>query len=81
MSIFSFLITFALSWWIILFMLLPIGAMSEKRIKEGHASSAPKSPMIWQKMVWATLLAAFVSFSFLYAMDKGYLDFLAIRGE
>lgn len=79
MSLFSFIITFAVSWWLILFMLLPVGVKTIGSGEDGFASSAPKKPDIFKKMLWATILAAFFSYGFLFVIDAGYLDFLAIR--
>ncbi len=79
MSLFSFFITFAVSWWIILFMLLPMGVQTQSVVDQGHASSAPKKPLIWQKMLWATVLSALFSLVFLYSIDAGYFDFLDLR--
>lgn len=79
MNWFSYFIVFAVGWWIFLFMLLPIGAKPHEKVEKGHASSAPKSPLILKKMLWATVISALFAYGFLYSIDAGYLDFLEIR--
>lgn len=81
MNFFSYFITFAVSWWIFLFMLLPVGAAASETVEKGHAKSAPKKPMLIKKMLWATMISAIFSYVFLFVIYGGYLDFLEIRAN
>jgi predicted secreted protein len=81
MSVFAFVMVFSVSWWIILLMLLPIGASVSKNVELGHASSAPRNPKIFSKMLWATGISVMFTFLFLVSMDAGYLDFIQLRND
>lgn len=79
MSFVSFFVTFATSWWLILFMLLPVGVKQPEKVEKGHASSAPSNPRILTKMLWATVLAAIFTYLFLTALDHGLFDFISMK--
>ncbi len=61
MSIMQALITFAVSWWIVLFIALPIGVKTAANSAVGHAPSAPVSPNLRKKFKWATMAAALLT--------------------
>jgi predicted secreted protein len=61
MSITSGIVLYAVLWFLILLMALPIGVKSQAdtgRIEPGTPASAPDQPMVGRKMLWATALAA-----------------------
>ena len=57
MTVFEFAITYAVCWWLVLFMLLPHQATPPAQPEVGHARSAPANPQIKKKLRWATILA------------------------
>ena len=57
MTIAQFFVTYAVCWWMVLFMLLPSGAAPEQNPTVGHAPSAPANPRLKRKCAWATLIA------------------------
>ena len=57
MTIMQFFITYAVCWWMVLFMVLPYRAAAPKNPVVGHAPSAPANPMIKKKVIWTTLMA------------------------
>ncbi len=73
MSIVSHIVVFTISWWLILFMVLPIGVRTVEEeggpIEPGIVGSAPVKPMIIRKMAATTVLAALVWLMFFLA-DK-----------
>ena len=57
MTVFEFGVTYAVCWWLVLFMLLPQGAAPVASPAPGHARSAPANPRIRRKLKLATLFA------------------------
>jgi predicted secreted protein len=54
-------VIFVISWWLCLFMVLPIGVRSQAEageIVEGSEAGAPVRPMMVRKAIWATIGAA-----------------------
>jgi predicted secreted protein len=61
MSVTSAIVLYAVLWFLILLMLLPIGVRSQEeagKVEPGTPAGAPSEPMILRKMLWATGLAA-----------------------
>jgi predicted secreted protein len=57
MTIAEFIVTYAVCWWLVLFMLLPQQAQAAENPEKGHAPSAPENPRLGKKMRWTTVLA------------------------
>ncbi|MGH1349860.1 MAG: DUF1467 family protein [Methyloligellaceae bacterium] len=50
-------------WWMVLFMILPIGTRTQREegeVLEGTPESAPVNPQIWKKVIITTVVSAFV---------------------
>jgi predicted secreted protein len=72
MNIAEILVTYSVSWWLILLMVLPFGnAVSVVQVA-GQAASAPARPRIKRKMLWATALA-FIPTLTLYFIQNHHL--------
>lgn len=76
MSLVSYVVVFTCVWWLVFFMLLPVGNKTDPNPKVGHADSAPMKPRIFLKAVVTTLIAVAVSWLVLYLIDSGYLGYL-----
>ncbi len=57
MGIFGIIITYACSWWLVLFMVLPWKVKIAVNPPAGPAASAPIKPLLKQKIIITTLLA------------------------
>lgn len=69
MSIMNIIIVYSLSWWVILFIALPIGVKTPDNPETGHASSAPEKPRIWMKIIAATFIAAIITVFYFYFLE------------
>ena len=58
---FDFIIIYIILWWIVLFVLLPIGVEKEENIKVGNDPGAPKNPMIKKKLLYSTIITFFLT--------------------
>jgi predicted secreted protein len=64
-------------WWVVIFMVLPWGVQTidEKDIAKGHASSAPKRPLLLRKMAVTTVVAAILWTAFYLIAESGVISF------
>jgi predicted secreted protein len=63
MDWFTGIAVFFTLWWVMLFMMLPIGVRSQAEAGEvspGTDPGAPETPAIGRKMVWTTIVTAVV---------------------
>jgi predicted secreted protein len=58
----SGIVVFVIAWWLVFFMLLPIGVRPPHEVGEqaepGHEAGAPVRTHLWKKALAATLIAA-----------------------
>jgi predicted secreted protein len=57
MTWFEGLVAFVIIWWLVLFMVLPWGVRIPDEVEQGHATSAPAKPKLWQKALVTTGIA------------------------
>jgi predicted secreted protein len=57
---FEGVVVYAVTWWLVLFMVLPWGVRISEHPDKGHATSAPAQPRILLKMAITTGIAAVV---------------------
>lgn len=62
-------VVYLLTWWVVLFMVLPVGIEHEENPDPGHMSGAPKNPKIKMKFVITTIISAFL-WLVIYALIK-----------
>lgn len=72
MSIMQALITFAVTWWIVLFIALPIGVKTATNTVVGHAPSAPISPNLRKKFKWATIASGMITVLVYFLLNYVY---------
>lgn len=56
----SGILVYAVSWWIVLLMVLPWGATPPDHVEPGHATSAPARPRLLLKFTVTTVIAAVI---------------------
>ncbi len=75
MSIATGILVYVIIWWLIFFMMLPVGVISQDESGEdivpGTPASAPVKPDIWRKALTTSLIAAvlFAVFYFIVEYD------------
>ena len=74
MNFFTTVITFLVSWWLILFMVLPFGAAPPDEVDQGHASSAPAKPRMLIKLLITTILAIAATFAIRWFLESGLIE-------
>jgi predicted secreted protein len=48
-------------WWLILFLLLPIGVKKQESVDFGNDPGAPKNPMLKKKFILTTIISFFIT--------------------
>ena len=72
------IVFFIVSWWIILFIILPIKIEVSDNPQVGTASSAPIKSYLLVKSIIATVVSAVLTALYAYLKIKGYINFEAI---
>ncbi len=57
MNWFTGLMVFVILWWLVWFMVLPIGVKVPDEVEKGHAPSAPSNPNLGIKFAATTLIS------------------------
>jgi predicted secreted protein len=78
MSIATIFAIYFITWWLVLFAVLPWGATSAHEsgaeVEPGHAPSAPLKPMMLRKFVATTVIAAVITASGAWLVRSGMLS-------
>tara|TARA_Y100000991_G_C21940358_1_gene335012 strand:- start:521 stop:733 length:213 start_codon:yes stop_codon:yes gene_type:complete len=53
----TFLVIFVILWWLILFLILPIGVKKQESVKFGNDPGAPNNPMLKKKFLVTTIIS------------------------
>ena len=68
----EFVVTYAVCWWLVLFMVLPHRAEAPETPGLGHARSAPENPRILKKVGITTLLAFIPAIAMYFLVGSAY---------
>lgn len=74
MSLYEGIVTFAVSWWLVLFMVLPWGARPADETVPGTVASAPARPRLLLKFAVTTVLALLVTLAIKAVVESGLVD-------
>lgn len=69
MNIASFVVVFIISFWLTLFMVLPLGVRRDDDPETGNDPGAPKKHMIGKKMLWSACSATILTFAYWYLVE------------
>ena len=70
MNAFLIVLTFAVIWWIIFYMVLPFGIEKPKNIIQGNDTGAPEKSDLLYKVIVTTILAFLFTFIVCYLLVK-----------
>jgi predicted secreted protein len=74
MTVFEFAVTFVISWWMLLFMVLPFKAAANEQAEAYEYHAAPKLTYLKPKLLVTTLLAVLVTFLISLVVKHGIVD-------
>ena len=66
----TFLVIFVISWWLILFLVLPIGISKQRNVKFGNDPGAPNEPMLKKKFLITTIIALILTLIILFIKNE-----------
>ena len=66
----TFLVIFVISWWLILFLVLPVGISKQKNVKFGNDPGAPNEPMLKKKFLITTIIALILTLIILFIKNE-----------
>lgn len=75
MSWFTGILVYVVTWWVVLFAVLPWGIHVPEQQEEGHATSAPQRPRLWLKGAITTLIAAVIWVGIYFLVRSDWLSF------
>lgn len=75
----TIILTFVMLWWLLFFIMLPVGVERDENPQAGNAIGAPKNARLVKKALFTTLIATIITFGFFFLLQHGYLDFLSPR--
>ena len=61
MDIFTIIVTFVLTWWVVIFAVLPFGNAPDANPAVGHDPSAPANPRIHRKILITTIISLVIT--------------------
>jgi len=81
MGIVSGIVVYLITWWTVLFMVLPFGVKTPDVPAEGEAGSAPINPRIREKFIATSILAAVIWCVIYVLIDIKIMDFREIASQ
>ena len=66
----TFLVIFVISWWLILFLFLPVGIKKQKNVKFGNDPGAPNEPMLKKKFLITTIIALILTLIIIFIKNE-----------
>jgi|TARA_B100001939_G_scaffold147098_1_gene127464 predicted secreted protein len=66
----TFLVIFVISWWLILFLVLPVGISKQKNVKFGNDPGAPNEPMLKKKFLITTIIALILTLIIIFIKNE-----------
>ncbi|MFC3051109.1 DUF1467 family protein [Kordiimonas pumila] len=79
MNIATVILVYVVSWWLVFFAALPVGVRSQHESEEGVTNGtepgAPTNPNLKKKMLYTTVIAAFITVGYYFFQDSGLVNF------
>ena len=75
MDIAGSVVTFIITWWLVLFIVLPWGVRQPENRDPSHADGAPERPMLLIKFAVTTVITGILFTAFWFVADAGIINF------
>ena len=75
MSIITGIVVYLITWWVVLFAVLPWGSAPPEHTETGHAESAPARPRLRLKFLITTGIAAVIWLAIYWTEQSGLISF------
>jgi predicted secreted protein len=77
-TIVNFIFIFVVTWWIVIFCVLPVGNQREETPESGHDHGAPKNVNFKKKFIITTIISFILTTAYLIAISSGLIDWKTI---
>ncbi len=71
----SGIVVYLITWWVVLFAVLPWGVRPPDEPEPGHAVGAPAQPRIWMKFAVTTVVSAVIWVGIYALAESGWISF------
>jgi len=72
------ILVFVIIWWLVLFVVLPIGIRQPDEVEPGHMAGAPERPRMWLRIGVTTAIAGVLWLGAYYLIISGFISFEGI---
>lgn len=69
------LLVYTVTWWLVLFCVLPIGIQRTEQVEAGNDPGAPKNPRLLLKVIATSAIAAVVFLTIFYLVQTQWISF------
>jgi len=74
MNWFSGLLVYIVIWWLVLFMVLPVGVKRTEDVEPGHDSGAPQKAHMWKKVVATSVISGILWVVAWFVITSGMIE-------
>lgn len=75
MNWFTGLMVYLMTWWMVLFTVLPWGNRASEKPEPGHEAGAPERPRLWMKIGVTTIIATLIWGIIFYIVESDIITF------
>ncbi len=70
----QFVFIYLVAWWLVLFMVLPVGIKTDDDVKQGNDTGAPKRARIKKRILWTSLITLVITFAVVWLLNTVPLE-------
>ncbi len=70
---FTIIMVYLIAWWLVFFMVLPIGAKPSAEMAQGQSTGAPAKAHLGKKVIATTLLSVLAAYGFFLFLGSGII--------
>ena len=74
MSLLEYFIIYIVIWWILFFIVLPMGVMKSNIIVPGHDSGAPEKTYLWKKFIIVSIITLIFTYLSVLIIESNLIN-------
>lgn len=75
MTLFQGVVVYVVTWWVVIFAVLPFGIRPIEKGELGHATGAPANPRLWLKAGITTVITTAIWIAFYLVVSSNLISF------
>ena len=72
----QFVFTYFVAWWLVLFMVLPVGIKRDDDVQAGNDAGAPKNALLKKRMFWTSVITFILTSAIVWLLHTVPLETL-----